>query len=61
MKLNPGDLQGYSVYQFNNDEPELDESLDDYYIEDDEDIDEEEELYTHADGYSDFDEDDEDE
>lgn len=60
-KLNHGDLKGFTLYCFNEDEPEIDESLDEYY-EDDEDIDTEEELY-HADGYSvdDDDEDDEDE
>ena len=50
-RLNHGDLVGYTLYCFNEDEPEVDESLDEYY-EEDEEIDAEEELYFGADGYS---------
>lgn len=51
-RLNKGDLVGFTLYCFNEDEPEVDESLDEYYAED-EFEDDEEELYSGADGYRD--------
>ena len=53
-RLNRGDLQGFTLYCFNEDEPEIDESLDEYYDDEDEFEDEEEELYFGVDGYSDM-------
>lgn len=51
-RLNRGDLRGFTLYCFNEDEPEIDESLNEYYDDEDEFEDEEEELYSGVDGYS---------